>query len=315
MPFIKLTKIERRRFIVFLLCFICALGAWFFMALGNKYPYTVETEIVYTNEPQGKAFKALQPDRVKLEVEGTGWQLLFSRLRINPQSISISLEKLNKSNFVSLSQQLVAINKQLETSQKVKSINPDTLYFDFSKRRNKRVPVKLISNLSFVPQYGINDQIQLFPAYVNISGPQEELAKIDKWDTDTLKLPDLQHSVSTRIKIKKNQNGNISIYPTAIGVKIPVDEFTEKTVTVPLVITNNTDYYNVKLYPRQVKVTFMVALSSYEDVNEDFINAVVDMKEWKIYGHNQFSIKLNRFPNYCKLVSIVPNKINFIIEK
>lgn len=43
----------------------------------QKYPYTVQTELLYKDEPQGKAFKALQPDTVDLKVEGTGWQLLL----------------------------------------------------------------------------------------------------------------------------------------------------------------------------------------------------------------------------------------------
>lgn len=315
MPFIKLTKIERKRFGVLIVCLLGAIGAWLFLALNNKYVYTAKTELIYKDEPQKKAFKALQPDIVDLQVEGTGWQLLFSRLRVKPQSITVSLEKLNNRSFVLFSEQLSQINKQLETSQKIISVKPDTLYFDFSRRTNKRVPVKLIKNLSFIQQHGISSQIQLLPAYVNISGPQDELAKINVWYTDTLTLKDLQHTTSSRVAIRQNNSNNISIYPASIGVKIPVDEFTEKTVEVPLHIINNNDFYDIKLYPKKVAVTFMVALSSYADVDENFIEAVVDVNEWKQLGHHKFTVKLTRFPDYCRLLNIRPNKINFIIEK
>ncbi|WP_379089653.1 YbbR-like domain-containing protein [Pedobacter sp. UC225_65] len=315
MPFIKLTKVERKRFVVLITCLICAIAAWLFLALNNKYIYTAKTELIYKDEPQKKAFKPLQPDVVDLQVEGTGWQLLFSRLRIKPQSITVSLQKLNNRSFILFSEQLFQINKQLETSQKVISVKPDTLYFDFSKRTNKRVPIKLVPNLSFVKQYGISNQIQLTPAYVNISGPQEELAKISVWYTDTLKLVDLQKPTNTRVAIRQNNSNNISIYPGSVGVKIPVDEFTEKTVEVPLKVINNTDFYDVKLYPKKVAVTFMVALSSYQEIDEDFIEAVVDMNEWKKLGHHRLTVKVTRFPDYCKLLNVLPNKINFIIEK
>lgn len=315
MPFIKLTKVERKRFGLLIACLIAAVCAWLFLALNNKYVYTAKTELIYKDEPQKKAFKALQPDTVDLQVEGTGWQLLFSRLRINPQSITVSLQKLSNRNYILFSEQLVQVNRQLETSQKIISVKPDTLYFDFSKRTNKRVPVKLIKNFTFMKQYGLSDQIQLKPSYVNISGPQEELAKITTWVTDTLKLTDLQQTVSTRIGIKQNNLNNISIYPGSIGVKIPVDEFTEKTLEIPLRIINNKDFLNIKLYPKKVRVTFLVALSSYQEVDEDFIEAVVDVNEWKQLKHQTFTVKINRFPDYCKLISVVPNKINFIIEK
>lgn len=315
MPFIKLNKVERKRFLVLIICLLCAIGAWLFMALNHKYVYTAKTVLIYKDFPQKKAFKALQTDTVDLQVEGTGWQLLFARLRINPQSITISLEKLNNRNFILFTEQLPQINKQLETSQKIISVKPDTLYFDFSKRTSKRVPVKLRSDFTYVKQFGLASQIQLKPSYVNISGPQEELKKITEWYTDTLKLSELQHSVNTRIGVKTNNIVNVSIYPNSIGVKIPVDEFTEKTVEVPLNIINNNDFYDIKLYPKKVKVTFTVALSRYEEVDEDFIIANVDVNEWKLLKHEQLTVKLTRFPAYCKLVSVKPRKINFIIEK
>lgn len=315
MPFIKLTKVERKRFLVLIACLLCAIGAWLFMALNNKYVYTAETVLIYKDFPQKKAFKALQTDTVDLQVEGTGWQLLFARLRVNPQSITVSLEKLNNRNFILFSEQLQQVNKQLETSQKIISVKPDTLYFDFSKRTNKRVPVKLRYDFSFVKQYGLAGPILLKPSYVNISGPQEELAKINEWYTDTLKLTDLQQSVSTRVAMKANNMVNVGIYPTSVGVNVSIDEFTEKTVEVPLNLINNKDFYDVKLYPKKVKITFLVALSRYEEVNEDFILANVDVNEWKVLKHEQLTVKIARFPEYCKLVSVSPAKINFIIEK
>ncbi|HWW43023.1 MAG TPA: hypothetical protein VNZ46_27125, partial [Pedobacter sp.] len=105
MPIIKLTKIERKRFLTLVVCLLLALGGWLFLALNNKYVYTAKTVLIYTNVPQKKAFHPLQSDTVDLQVEGTGWQLLFARLRIKPQSISISLDKLNNRNFVLFSEQ------------------------------------------------------------------------------------------------------------------------------------------------------------------------------------------------------------------
>ncbi|EDM35244.1 hypothetical protein PBAL39_13467 [Pedobacter sp. BAL39] len=315
MPIIKLTKIERKRFLVLLTCFVIAVGAWLFMALNNKYVYTAKTVLDYQNFPQKKAFHPLQSDTVDLQVEGTGWQLLFARLRINPQSIAISLEKLNNRNFVLFSEQLYNVNRQLETSQKIISVKPDTLYFDFSERRVKRVPVKLRSNLNFARQYGLYDEVQLNPTYVTISGPEREIQKIKEWSTDTLNLKDIQATTTTRVSMERMQMKNVNIFPSSVEVKLPVDEFTEKVIEVPLKIINNKEYYNIKLYPKKVKVILQVALSKYAEVNEEFIDAVVDVNEWKVYQHQRLSVTLNRFPDYCKIVEIKPEKVDFIIEK
>jgi YbbR domain-containing protein len=315
MPFIKLTKIEQKRFLVLVTCLLLAIAGWLFLALNNKYVYTAKTVLAYTNAPQKKAFHPLQSDTVDLQVEGTGWQLLFARLRVNPPSISISLEKLNNRNYILFSEQLYSVNNQLETRQKIISIRPDTLYFDFSKRTVKKVPVRLISNLQFTKQFGVSDEIELNPDYVTVSGPQEELGKISEWRTDTLKLNDVHGFSVARVAMKQNVLKNVSIFPSSVEVKIPVDEFTEKTLDVPLKVINNTDYYSIRLFPKKVKITFMVALSSYQQVNEDFIEAVVDLNEWRLLKHDQLTVKLTRFPDYCKLVKIFPEKIDFIIDK
>jgi len=315
MPFIKLTKIERKRFVALITCLLLAIGGWLFLALNNKYVYTAKTVLIYKNFPQKKAFHPLQSDTVDLQVEGTGWQLLFARLRVSPPSINISLEKLNNRNYILFSEQLYNVNAQLETSQKIISIKPDTLYFDFSKRTVKRVPVKLVSNLTFARQYGISDAVEFTPDYVTVSGPQEEIGKIEEWKTDTLKVENIQGAIVSRIAMQHNLQKNVNIFPASIEVKLPVDEFTEKTLEVPLKVLNNTDYYAVKLFPKKVKITFMVALSSYQQVNEDFIEASVDLNEWKVQHHEQLTVKLTRFPDYCRKVSIVPEKVDFIIEK
>lgn len=315
MPFIKLTQIERKRILVLITCLLLAVAGWLFLALNNKYVYTAKTVLVYKNFPQKKAFHPLQSDTVDLLVEGTGWQLLFARLRVSPPSISISLDKLNNRNYILFSEQLYSVNNQLETSQKIISVRPDTLYFDFSKRTVKRVPVKLVSSLTFAKQFGVSDDIEITPDYVTVSGPQEELERIKEWKTDTLKLHNLQGAVVSRIAMKHNLQKNVNIFPGSVEVKLPVDEFTEKTLEVPLKILNNGEYYNVKLYPKKVKITFMVALSSYQQVNEDFIEASVDLNEWKLQKHDQLTVKLTRFPDYCKLVKLDPGKIDFMIEK
>jgi YbbR domain-containing protein len=315
MPFIKLTKVERKRFLVLTTCMLIAIAAWLFMALNNKYPYTVKTVLKYNNIPQKKAFHPLQSDTVDLQVEGTGWQLLFARLRIKPQSIAISLEKLNNRNFILFSEQLYNVNNQLETSQKIISVKPDTLYFDFSEKTVKRVPVKLVSDIGFIKQYGVSNPIDITPDYVTISGPEEELNKIKEWKTDSLNLKDVQYTTKNMVGMTQSKMKNVSIFPASVEVKIPVDEFTEKVLDIPLKVINNREYYSVKLYPRKVKITFLVALSKYNQVNEDFIEAVVDMSEWKELNHNRLRVKIVRFPDFCKLVQIVPGKVDFIIEK
>lgn len=315
MPFIRLTQIEKRRVFTLLACLFLAIAAWLFMALNNKYIYTAKTVLVFKNTPIRRAFYPLQSDTVDLQVEGTGWQLLFSRLRISPPSISVNLSQLNTKDFITFSDQLYNVNRQLESTQKVISVRPDTLYFDFTKRTVKKVPINLVSKLDFISQYGISSDIILNPKYVKVAGPAEELSKITVWPTDTLKLNKIQGSTTVRVGLQHSIHKNVSIYPSSVEVKLPVDEFTEKTIEVPLKISNNKNYNSIRLYPKKVKVTFLVALGNYSQVNENFITAIVDVNEWRDLAHKQFTVKITAFPDYCKLININPSKVDFVVEK
>ena len=315
MPLIKLSKLERRRLSLFFFCLVFAIGAWLFFALSNRYVYEARTLVKYANFPQNKAFHPLQSDTVNLQVEGTGWQLIFSKLRINPQSVSVNLKDLTKRNYVTFSEQLGAVNRQLESDQKVISVQPDTLYFDFSTRSVKKVPVRVARDISFKDQYDISDKIQLKPEYVTVSGPFDDLVKIDVWDTEKLKLKEVNGTISANIPLKRPYKANISIYPPVIEVKIPVDEFTEMSMEVPVKILKNKTYRNVKLLPDKVKITFMVALSNFPKIDRDSFQASVNFEDWVEKSYPQLPVKLTRIPEYCKIIRIEPQAIDFLVLK
>lgn len=315
MPFIKFSKIERRRISLFLVCFIFAVGAWMFFALSNRYVYQVRTLVRFVNFPENKAFHSLQSDTLKLQVEGTGWQLLFSKLRINPQSVDINLKELRKQTYISLSDQLSYINQQFASTQKVVYVQPDTLYFDFSSRAVKKIPIRLVQNIQFKSNYGISDSVRISPDYVTVTGPLEELALIDYWTTDTLSMKDVSGSINTKIPLQRPSQANINIYPGIVDLRLLVDEFTEKVIEVPVKVLNNDEFSNIKLLPDKVKITFLTALSNYPKIERGNFEISVDLNNWKEKGYKQLPVKVSLFPDFCKLVKIEPQNIDFIIQK
>lgn len=315
MPFIKFNHSERRKISLFFICLVLALSAWLFFALSNSYVYQAKTLVRFVNVPQNKAFHSLQSDTVKLQVEGTGWQLLFSRLRINPQSINVDLKQLNKQTFISLADQLGFLNRQLASSQKIVYVQPDTLYFDFSSRVVKRVPITVLHEIGFQKQYGIADSARVVPSYVTVSGPEEDLAGIESWKTDTLKLRDVRGNINTRIGFQQPGKANISIYPAMAELNIRVDEFTEKTIEIPLKVVNNMQYHDVKLLPAKVKVTFLTALSNYQRFDRSHFEAVVDLDNWTNQKYKQLPVRMRESPPFSRLVKIEPQVVDFIIQK
>lgn len=315
MAIIKLSAVERRKLSIFLTCLILAVLAWFFFSLSNRYEYDVKTAVSFKNLPLNKAFNPLQSDTVTLTVQGTGWQLLFTKMRIYPKDVKVSLAPLQKRNFVTFTNQLKKINLDYSTEQKIINVVPDTLYFDFTTRKVKKVPVRLLTKFTFIKQFGQSKDIILDPSEVTVTGPQSELDKISFWPSDTLIRKNINNDIIGNANLNKSKEPNISVFPSQVQIKIPVEEFTEKSLNIPVKVINNREYYNIKLIPEKVKVIFMVPLSLYENINEDDFEATVNFDLWKIDNMHQLPVVIKKRKAYLKFRRVEPNQLDFYIKK
>ncbi|PJJ84325.1 YbbR-like domain-containing protein [Mucilaginibacter auburnensis] len=312
---IKLSATERRRISVFLTCLTFAVCAWLVVAFSSTYNYTTKMYVRYKNVPLKRSFHSLQSDTIEAVVKGTGWQMIFARVNEKSSAVTVDLRSLDNRPYVVLSAQLQRINTEMPRNNPVIGFNPDTLYFDFSNRSIKRIPVKLLSAIRYSKQYAQSDNVKLEPSYVTVSGPSAEIDAMTTWPTDSLKVNDVNENIVTTVGLKTPSAGNINIYPKAVKVIVPVNEFTEKTIKIPLRIINNANYYNVKLIPQRVTVTFTTSLDKYADIDADLFEAQVDMEYWQKYGYSTLPVKIIRVPDFCKVVRIEPRNIDFIVKK
>lgn len=314
MAIIKLSVSERRRLSVFITCLVLAVVAWVFATLSGRYNFTVKQTLVFKNAPQRRAFKALQPDTVEVTMQGTGWQMMFSRMSLANQPINIDLHTLEHSNFITLNTQIAQINRKMDAEHKIIAFNPDTLYFDFTNRMVKKIRVEPVLNIQYQPQYAPADHIIVNPAYVTINGPANVISKINSWKTDTLKATQVNDNLKAYMPLQAAKEGNISIYPKTVQVFVPIDEFTEKTLKIPVKLINNPHYENVKYFPQQITIKFTTPLSRYAEVDEDFFEATADFSLWQ-QGYSVLPVNLVRIPAYCHMVSIQPRNIDFLVKK
>jgi len=315
MAIIKLSAAERRRVSGFFTCLVLAIFAWIFTVLSNPYKYSVKEILAFKNLPQKRAFHSLQSDTVKVTVNGSGWEMLFSKMSIENKLITIDLRSLEDRNYIVLSSQLEQINTKKEINREIIGFNPDTIYFDFSNRKEKRVPVHLITAIKYKRQFSLSNNIIIKPAYVIVNGPESIINKITEWKTDSLKLDSIDETISTYVNLQGLAESNLNVYPKYVQVTVPVDEFTEKVLQIPVTLINNKDYSSIKIFPQKVKVTFTTALNRYAEIDENFFEATADLELWRSRGYKVLPVVLTKIPSFCKIISIEPPNIDFIIKK
>src|SRR5690554_2473559 len=118
MAILNLTKLQKQKARIFIVCVVVSILSWGLFAMSSKYLYRVSATVRYMNAPDNKAFHPLQSDTVDLQVEGSGWQVLFSRLRLQSQDIDIDLSPLRTRDWIVFSSQMGYINRQFGGDRK-----------------------------------------------------------------------------------------------------------------------------------------------------------------------------------------------------
>lgn len=315
MALVNLSATRRRRLSAFITCLVLAFFAWVVTVLSAPWEYTIKAVLDYRNTPQRRAFHSLQSDTVNVKINGTGWDALFSKMNGPAETISIDLHTLENSSFVDLNAQKDMINDKRPAGKKITQFTPDTLYFDFSNRKVKRIPVELLSNIRYQRQFFQSGPVTLNPAYVIINGPENVIDKINSWRSDTLRLDSVNASINTHVALARVTEGNLSVYPKMIQVSIPVDEFTEKVIQIPVKLINNRNNDDVKIFPQKVKVTFTTSLSTYTEMTDDLFEATADLDLWSKNNYKVLPVTITKLPDYCRIVKIEPRNLDFIVRK
>ncbi len=311
----RISKVQRRKLSIFLRCVLISFLAWTLFAISSDYTFSKKASITYVNLPESKAFHPLQSDTVTVKLKMNGWKVLMERLRPDTAKIQVDLSGLKTRNFIVFGSQIGFINRQFRQEEQVIGVSPDTLYFDFSKQTQRKVPVKVVHNLTFQKQYGIIGATKASPEYVTITGPLDDVASIEYLETDTIKGKDVNTDVRTVAYLNKQQRTNITIYPTFSEVVIPVGEITEKVIELPLKVENGKQYTSVRVLPGKVKATILVAVKDYNKWTSRDFEAVVDLEAWKEHKVQSLPVIITKIPDFCQVISIEPQNVDFFVRK
>ncbi|WP_240903172.1 hypothetical protein [Sphingobacterium sp. SGG-5] len=292
-----------------------SLVAWMLIAISNKYTFVVKSSIEYVNIPEKKAFHPLQADTVQVSLKMTGWNVLLSKMKPTVSKIQVDLSTLASRNFIVFSSQLGFINRQFPADKQVVRVSPDTLYFDFSSQTQRKVEIRVPTNISFKKQYGIIGQTQTNPQHVTVTGPSEDVQYIDYLETDTVYGTDVHTDIRTVVNINRKQRTNITIHPAVAEVTIPVGELTEKQIEVPLHVRHSSPYTSVRIIPSKVTITALVSLKDYGKWTARDFEAVVDLDNWTKNQVKSLPVQLIKAPEFCEVVRIEPQNIDFFVRK
>lgn len=297
------------------MCTLIALAFWFLKSLEQEYKTEVAFPITYENFPQDRILKDSLPERVRLSISGTGWEILSIETGSEVYPIRIDYEKAKNLDEVVLTEGAFLLNEKVPDEVEVLDISPDTFGINFDKRSEKTVPVQLNGDITYKDNHGLADSIQVLPSKVQIEGPQSYLKNIDKVKTASFSIEKLNE------KLIKNIPLNDPVYPfvtynkDAVKLIIPVEKLTEGTITVPIKMDNPYFKSKLELVPNEVEITFQTVLSQYEAISREDFEPVVYTKSIKQEDRpSTLKVQLAKKPDFTYNIRVQPDNVNYLIS-
>lgn len=320
---INQAKLKMNKKLLVLLIFVgIASFFWFLRALEQDYITTIQHPVIYTNLPDNKVLVNEMPKKLEIEVEGKGsvilnhnWDISKSPIRINFQQIYSTPIERNKDTQVELSSSQIKPRVENQLSDlKVRSINPNSLVFLFSETIIKKVPV--VANLDYVLEkdFMIRDGIIIIPDSVEVSGPAALVDTITSISTNNVRIRKLDHTIKRNLTLI-NPDELISLSAKKVAIEIPIEQYTEKTLTVPIDGINVPDSVHLKTFPANTQITFRVVISAFDLIKSQDFRIVVDYLEIDPASPAKIKPHILVAPGLIENPRINPEMVDYLLEQ
>ncbi len=302
--------------------FLIFLGAsvliWFLITLSKEYTTSLTFSVSYKNIPQDKLLQKEPINTIEAIVKSSGFNILRTRLKnLNIEFDANNLKQKTENKYFFLTNnQIKNINKQIKSGLEFEEILPDTIFLDLGSLTSKKVPIKTNFNFNYHIGYDIAEPVKIKPDSIRVSGPETQIKNISFLNLETLQLDDIKSDFNIDVKVIKPKNySTVKIDSDYVSVSGKVEKFTEGSIEVPFKIINLPENLELTTLNKTVEIIFVVGLTKFNNIDENFFEVICDYQVSKENNLSYLIPKTTTKSNILKNFKVVPNKIDFLIQK
>jgi hypothetical protein len=312
-----LLRIERRHLPVFAFLLTLSTLFWILTVLSKDYTTTVHYKADFIDLPNDKLLINEEEIDLHLQVIAPGFTILAHRLSFRnelPLSVSsfIPKKKGNYWNYFLLGEQSISqIQEVIPTSMQLLHIQPNRIDLLLDEKAERVVPVKLKSSISFKDLFRQKEAVKLEPSTIVISGPKAVVEVFDEINTELLSLEDVDNNKTGEIEIQSLNHSEINYSTKNIKWELKVEQFTEGEIKLPIEMKNIPKGYEIKLFPEEVTVSYLISLDEFDLVKPDMFAAHISFDA----DFKRQSVNLSRQADFVENVRIFPSKVEYFLIK
>lgn len=260
-----------RDWIFFVLALLLSFGIWLIHNLGQEYSGQMTVPVRAVSNLDGHAQESTIPSTVVAVCHTTGYNFLSASLRDGEERVFLEAADLQPGRGDEYTLSGGAMNNYVKQffgdGVSVEAFITDTLKFLFPKENSKKVPVDVIQELTFRPQYMASTTLKLEPDSVYVYGDDMHIANVSRVSTAPLKVTDIHRDIHGILKIRKIAGVRFSI--DEVMYNLPVSRYIEIKTSVPVQMRGLPADKKIKIYPSTAEVTFRCVFPiSYDPVGK-----------------------------------------------
>lgn len=301
---------------IFLVFFLLSFFFWWLQSLQEPSETELRIPIHYNELPNNLSITNTLPKYLTVTLGDKG-TILYEYIR-DRKELSIQLNLLDfykNSDFseVTFSDLERKFRLKLKSTTNIVRIKPERIQLAFCKGLPVKLPVKLRTDIAFSPQHQLSGEPKVVPTHVLVFAPESKVKQLEYIETESLIIPDLGDTLTTDIALKPIVG--VRFAQTKVQVSIPVEEYTEKTLQIPVMGLNFPPNTALLAFPQQVRVTFFVGLSAYKRIQAGDFKLGVDYQELLQSKNSNGIVRVIQNPKNVTNIRITPSTVECIVEK
>jgi len=306
-----------KEILIFLFFLLLSYIVWLIQTLQLEVEQRIELPIHYTNMPVEWVLSNHKPETIHVLLKDKGANLLYFNwnARFNAVDLNVSaLPRLSDSTLHVSNRTLESeLSKQIIASSSIISFEPREIVLLFDSLGSQVKPVSANVQLNPKPGFQLSDNITVSPPSVRLFGSSRALEALNKVNTKLITLNDVSKTMEVTAKL--DLPAGIKAEEQTVQLTIPIEEFSEKKIRLPVVCTDIPEKYVVRMFPSSVEITCSLPLSLFRELTEEKLEITIPFSEFEANrATGKIPVRLTRKPAYVTNPILTPNELEFIIE-
>lgn len=305
---------KNRSFLTFLVFLVISTTLWLFVKLSEEYTTQVVFLMRLDEVPTDKWLSSPE-QTVKLSLTTDGFHILrYKMMREHKRVVGLSLEEVpfrqEKGNSYSFSSLYVTekVAELLGVGATDLTMNDALVYFNMDSLKSKVVPVTLRTDIRPQRQYGVYGIPVLEPSSITVYGPEDIIDTLQSVSTQLLHKSSVSESFCETVPLDF-YGDVIRSEVSSVNVSVQVEKYTEVDVSIQIA---QPDSVHVRFFPDVVTVKCLVAIKDYSGLSSEAFRVEVDDIQLKDL-RSLLDLKLTLWPQYVQVLSITPEKVEYLI--